>query len=91
MDQEASSPYGQEPGMASDLGGFEFVVEEEIGLAEGDEISDLEDDSSEESFVSFHEDGEIDPEECLDGLALNFGAEISTPADLAPLRGWKML
>lgn len=69
-DQEVSSPFFQELGLASDSEGVEFVVEEERGLVDEDGVSDLEDSSSEDSFVSSHEEGEIDPDACLDGLAL---------------------
>ena len=74
-DQEASSPFFQDLGLASELGGVEFVTEEERGLVEDDGVSDLEDGSSEESFVSSHEEGEVVPDDCLDGLALTFRIE----------------
>lgn len=51
---------------------------------EDDGVSDLENGSSEESFSSSLEDGEIEPDDCLDGLAVTFGAENPTSNDLEP-------
>ena len=88
-DQEAISPYRRELGLASDHGGVEIVMEEELGLLEDDGVSELEEGSLGESYSSSLEEGEIEPDDCLDGLAVIFGEENLLPTNLEAPAGSK--